>query len=71
LIAGVDVDTRIAIGERFLSHLVGCPEQGCQMLRSGRMHDFDRLNPESYPKWPFRVLTARIRRNSKQPRCGS
>ena len=35
------------------------------------MHDFDRLNPESYPKWPFRVLTARIRRNSKQPPCGS
>jgi hypothetical protein len=64
LIAGVDVDTGIAIGERFLSHPVGRPEQGWRMLRSGRMHHPDRLNPESYPKWLLRALIARQRRSS-------
>jgi hypothetical protein len=71
LIAGVDVDTGIAIGERFLSHLVRRPEQGWRMLRSGRMLHSDSLNRESYPKWPFRVLIARLRRSPKQARCAS
>jgi hypothetical protein len=41
------------------------------MLCSGRILHSDSLNRESYPKWPFRVLIARLRLSPQQARCDS